>query len=95
MAIQVAESSNAKVWGRSLAEIPGSNPVGGMDVLCIVRYMSLWRADPSSREILPNAVCHCVYSKKKKLKNEAGLARVGLLRQMGRGGGDIQDRQYR
>jgi hypothetical protein len=48
-------------------------------VLCVVRYRSLRRADPSSRGVLPTVVCHCVWSR--NLEHEAVLARVGLLRQ--------------
>ena len=29
-------------------------------VLCVVRYRTLRRADPSSRGVLPTVVCHCV-----------------------------------
>ena len=36
MPVPVAERSKARVYGRSLAEIAGSNPAGGMDVLCCV-----------------------------------------------------------
>ena len=54
--------------GRSLAEIAGSNPAGGMDVcllwmLCVARYRSLRRADPSSRGVLRSVVCLSVISK--------------------------------
>jgi len=54
--------------GRSLAEIAGSNPAGGMDVcllwmLCVVRYRSLRRTDPSSTVVLPSVVCLSVISK--------------------------------
>jgi len=44
----VPVTARSKAWfcGRSLAEIVGSNPAGGMDVcllcvLCVVRYRSL------------------------------------------------------
>jgi hypothetical protein len=46
---------------------------------CLVYFPAT--ADPSSRGILPTVVCHCVWSR--KFKNEADLARVGLLRQRG------------
>jgi hypothetical protein len=51
--------SKACVCGRSLAGIASSNPAGGMDVclLCVVRYRSLQRADPSSRGVLPSGSC--------------------------------------
>ena len=37
--IPVAERSKARVHGRSLAEVAGSNPAGGMDVcvVCVVQ----------------------------------------------------------
>ena len=35
MPVPVAERSKARVYGRSLAGIAGSNPAGGMDV-CVV-----------------------------------------------------------
>ena len=62
--VPVAARSKACVYGRSLAEIVGSNPAESMHVcllwvLCVVRYRSLHRADPSSRGILPS-VCVCV-----------------------------------
>ena len=57
-----AARSKAYVCGRSPAEIVGSNPAGGMDVcllwvLCVVRYRSLRRADPSSRGVWCVVVC--------------------------------------
>ena len=51
-------------------------------VVCVVRQRSLRRADPSFRGILPSVVCHYMWSR--NLKNEAALARVGLLRQRGK-----------
>jgi hypothetical protein len=76
--------SKAEVCGRSPAEIMGSNPAGGMDVcllsvLCVVRYRSLRRADPSSRGVLPIVVLRCVWSR--KLKTEEAMAHVGPQRQ--------------
>jgi hypothetical protein len=41
--------------------------------------MSLRRANPSSRGVLPNVTCHCVWSR--HLTNKAALASAGLLRQ--------------
>jgi hypothetical protein len=61
---EMVTQPEAWVCGRSLAGIAGLNPAGGMDVcllcvLCYVRYRSLRRADPSSKEVLPNVcVCH-------------------------------------
>ena len=42
MPVPVAQRSKARVYGRSLAGISGSNPAGGVDVsplrvLCVVR----------------------------------------------------------
>ena len=83
MPISVAERSKARVYGRSLAGIAGSNPAGDMNVcllwvLCVVKK-SLRRTDPSSRVVLPNVVRHCLWST--NLEQEAALTRVGLLRQ--------------
>ena len=60
--IKVAARSKARVCGRSLAGIAGSNPAEGIDicllwVLCVVRYRSLRLADHSSRGVLPSVVC--------------------------------------
>ena len=52
----MAARSKEWVCGRSLAGIVGSNPAGGMDTLCVVRYKSLRRADHRSREVLPSVV---------------------------------------
>jgi hypothetical protein len=46
-------------------------------VVCVVRYMSLRRADPSSRGVIPTVMCLCVWSR--NLKNETALVRVGLF----------------
>ena len=48
-------------------------------MLCVVNQRSLRRADPWFRGVLLIVVCHCVWYR--NLKNEAALARVGLLRQ--------------
>jgi hypothetical protein len=57
----VAERSKAMVCGRSLADVAGYNPAGGMDV-CLLwvlcRRRSLRRADPLSRGVLPTVVSH-------------------------------------
>jgi hypothetical protein len=60
--IPVAALSKGWVCGRLLAEIAGSNRAGGLDicllwVLCVVRYVSLKRADHSSGGVLSNVVC--------------------------------------
>ena len=53
----LAARSKVWVWIRSLVGIAGTNPVGGVDicflrVLCVVRWRSLQRAEPSSRRVL-------------------------------------------
>jgi hypothetical protein len=58
----VAARPKAWICGLSLAGIAGSNPVRDMDlcllrVLCVVRWRSLRRADPSSRGVLTIVVC--------------------------------------
>ena len=44
-------------------------------VVCVVRWRSLWRADHSSRGVLPTVVRHCVWSR--NLVNEEALAKWG------------------
>ena len=77
----MAARSKVRVCGRSLAGIAGSNPAGSIDVcqLSMFRVLSrrsLQRANPSSRKVLPNVMCHCVW--RRKHKNEAVLVRFGL-----------------
>jgi hypothetical protein len=58
--IPVTARSKAWACGRSLAGIVGSNPAGGMDVcqvLRVVRYRCLRRADQSCRGALTEFVC--------------------------------------
>ena len=62
MPIQVAARSKALVCGRSLAGIAGSNSAGFITfcllwVFCVVRLMSLYRSNHSSRGVLPTVVC--------------------------------------
>jgi hypothetical protein len=91
MTILVAARSKARFRGRSLTETAGSNTAESMDVcllwvLCVVRYRSLRRADPSSRDVLPN-VCTRVCVLSRNPNNEAALARVGrLCRRIEQGG---------
>jgi len=63
----VAARSKARVYGRSLTGIACLNPAGTriclLWLLCVVRQMSLRRADHSSREILPKVVFLSVISK--------------------------------
>ena len=69
MLIEVAARSRAWVYGRLLADIAGSNPAGGIDVLRLVSVCvsimcwqgecSLRGADHSSERVLPS-VCVCV-----------------------------------
>ena len=67
---------------RSWVRVP---PGGGMDlvcllwVLCVVRERSLWRADHSSRGVLPTVLRRCVWSR--NLKNDEAMTRVGSQRQ--------------
>jgi hypothetical protein len=59
----VAARLKAWVCGRALAGIVGSNPTGAW-ILFSCECMSveyLRRADPSSRRVLPTAVCVCMY----------------------------------
>jgi len=56
--------ARSKAWarGHSLSGIAGSNPGADVDVCllwlwCVVRWKSLQRADPSTRAVLPIAVC--------------------------------------
>jgi len=76
----VARRSKMWVCGRWLVGIAGSNPAAGMYVrlfwvLCVVRQRSLWRADHSSRGVLPTLRRRCLWSR--NLKNEE---RVGQQR---------------
>jgi len=66
--IPVAARSKAWDCSRSLAGIVGSNPAGIIDaslmgVLCVVREVSLRRADHSSRGVLPSVACLSVITK--------------------------------
>jgi hypothetical protein len=83
----VAETPKVRVCGLSTAGIVGSNPAGAWMFVCceccVLSGRSLRHADPSSRGVLPTVMCHCVWSW--NLNNEAALARVGLLRQRGKG----------
>ena len=58
----MAARSKACVCGRLLSRTLGLNPSWGMDVchlwgLCVIRERSLWRADRSSRGVLPTVAC--------------------------------------
>jgi hypothetical protein len=61
--------------GSSPTKNVGSNPTGGMDVVCVVRYRSLWRADHLSREVLLSVVRLCVWSR--NLVNEEAMPHCG------------------
>ena len=68
--------------GRSLEGIAGSNTAGGIKVcllwvLCVVRYGSLRRADPSSRGVLLSVVCLNVITKPQQW---GSLGPLGILR---------------
>jgi len=63
-------AARPKVWiyGALIAGIAGSNPAGGMDVcllwvLCVVREISLRRADHLSRGVFPSVACLSVIVK--------------------------------
>jgi hypothetical protein len=77
MPIPVAERSKLGVYDRSLAGTAVSIPAGGINACFECCVLSLRRADPSFRGVLPIVVCYCVWSR--NLKNEAALAHVGLL----------------
>ena len=58
--VPVAAQSKARICGRPLAVIAGSNPSGGMDVCgeyCVVRWRSVRQADRLSGGVLPSVVC--------------------------------------
>jgi len=66
--VSLADLGGRAVYGGSLAGAASSNPAAGMDVcllcmLCVVRYRSLYRADHSSRGVLPSVVCMSVIVK--------------------------------
>ena len=68
--------SHKLACGRSLAEIVGSNPTGGMDICllwvsCVVRYRYLRRADHSSRGVLPTVLRRRVWSR--NIKNGCSI----------------------
>jgi len=73
----VAARSKAQVFGRSPAEIVGSNPTGGMDV-CVVSVVCCQvevsaTDDHSSRGVLPTVARRCVWSR--NLENKEAKAR--------------------
>jgi len=66
--VPVAARSKAWVYGRSPAEIVGSNPTEGMYVCLlwvwfVVRWRSLRRTDHSSRGVIPTMVRRWVWSR--------------------------------
>jgi hypothetical protein len=75
--IPVSEPSNARVSSPSLSGSVDSKPFGGMDV-CLLWVLCCQvvsaTVDPSSRGAIQTGVCS------RNLKNEASLARVGILR---------------
>ena len=79
MPVPVAARSKAYVCDRSPAEIVGSNPTGGMDVLSVVSVVCCQRrADHSSRGVLRTVMRRCVRSRNPK--NEEAMARIGPQR---------------
>jgi hypothetical protein len=84
MPVPVAERSKARVYGRSLAGVAGSNPPGGMDVCLLWLLCCQVEVYAKGRSLVQRSptdcgVTMCVWSR--NLTNEAALARVGLLRQ--------------
>ena len=59
MPVPVAARSKALVYGRSPAEIVGSNPTGGMSVVCCQVEVSTY-CTHSSIGGLPIVLCRCV-----------------------------------
>ena len=84
----IAAASGCAVWGvglfgRSPAEIVGSNPTGGMDVcllwvLGVVRWRPLRRIDHSSRGVLWTVARRGVWSR--NLENEEAKARYRAVK---------------
>ena len=74
--VPVVTRSKARVFGRSPAEIVGSNPTRGMDV-CLLRVMRVVKLITRPEES-PTVVCRCVWSR--NLVNEKALAHLVLLR---------------
>jgi hypothetical protein len=75
----MAERSNASVCGQSLTGITGSKPAGGKNFCHFVCCQVVIPATGRSlvHKSLPTVMTHCECSR--NLKNEAALARVGLL----------------
>ena len=67
-----ARSTAARLLGLRFRFLPGAWMSVSCWVLCVVRYRSLCRADPSSRGAIQAMVCHCVWSV--NLKNQSTLA---------------------
>jgi hypothetical protein len=81
MPVPVAGRFKARVSGRSLAGIGGSNPAEGMDACCgccVLSGRGLCDGPiPHPEEYLVIVMCHCVWFR--NLKNETALARLGLF----------------
>ena len=61
MPVPVAGRSKARVSGRSLAGIGGSNPAGGMDACCVLSGRGLCDGPiPHPEEYLLIVMCHYV-----------------------------------
>jgi hypothetical protein len=52
-------------------------------VLCVVKYRSLWRADHSSRGVLPNVVCLSAIVKPRQWESPGPFGRGGRLSRRG------------
>jgi len=81
--VAVAMRSKKQACGCSPAEIMGLNHIRGMDVcllnlLRVVSWRYLQRADHPSRGVPPTVVRRCVWSR--NLTNEQAVARVGPQR---------------
>ena len=76
----MAKRSKARVYGRSLAGIAGSNPDGGINVSFVSDVCCQVQVSATDQSIVQRTVvCHYMWST--NLEHEAGLAHVGLLRQ--------------
>ena len=89
--------SKVRVSGNSLVGIAGSDTAEWhwcpSWVLCIVRWRSLWRADLSSRRVLPSVVC--LVWKPRKILLEGPQKKSNLVKNVWRSSADRQDSAYR
>jgi len=78
--VPVAARSKASVCSRQYAGIVGSNPAWAWMFVTCGCFVSLHRADHSSRGVLPNSVCLSVIAKPRKGRPWPG---IGQKRQRG------------